>query len=135
MTEDSKYKFTESEIKEMKKIFLQQSAIIINEIKQKLSELSKNENPKILLIDIRRHLHTLSGDASLLNYTYVNTLSRKSEELINKIIAKNNHLNEAAVNLINQCIEVIEALIISSEKDSAALSNWAKTYKKIEMFN
>lgn len=126
------YNLNQHEKKEMEKIFLENTQSIITTIRQLLNNLYKSNDQKSILIEIKRHFHTLCGDASIMKYTYISTLTRKIEELINKTIFLNNHLTNNTVSIVNECIDIVEALAKSLEKDGKALSEWAKFYKKIE---
>ncbi|OGF59925.1 MAG: hypothetical protein A2Y62_07665 [Candidatus Fischerbacteria bacterium RBG_13_37_8] len=122
----------DNEIYAMKKIFFEQAYERITELKNLLLQLKDGIDNETILHTMMRHFHTLGGDSAVINLTYVSTLARKAEELLTKVINKQISVNLATIELLDYCIDTVDSLLHTSEKNTSDLANWAKIYKKNE---
>lgn len=101
-----------SEMKEIIDGFLVEAAEILEELSNSLIELEKNSSDEGLINAIFRAFHTLKGTASFLDFSTIEKVAHKLEDLLNLVRQGKRQLSSADVDLIFEGMDLIQELVV-----------------------
>ncbi|GAB4175859.1 MAG: chemotaxis histidine kinase/response regulator CheAY2 [Calditrichia bacterium] len=105
------------EMKEIIDGFLIEAAEIFEDLSNGMVELEKNPADSDLINSIFRGFHTLKGTASFLDFTTIEKVSHRLEDLLNQVRQGKRVLSSEDVDIIFEGMDILQELIdkISSE--------------------
>lgn len=92
-------------------LYLEEAMEHLQTLNMGLLSLEKDPNRLDLLDDIFRATHTLKGISATMGYEIVAQLTHKMESLLEKIREKKFFLNEKIVNVLFECVDLLEKML------------------------
>lgn len=106
---------SESEFEELKTVFYAQAYEIAENLEESLLVLEANTQDDNVLKAIKRHVHTLKGDANSFGLASMGTLCHNMEDLISSVIDGVTDAGQEIVGLLLECVDIINAILAKSE--------------------
>lgn len=92
-------------------LFLEESMEHLQTLNTGLLNLEKNPERLDLLDEIFRAAHTLKGMSATMGYESITKLTHKMENLLGKIKERKTVLNQAIINALFECVDVVENML------------------------
>ncbi len=106
---------SESELEELKKSFYAQSYEIVEKLQDALLQIAERPDDCDMLATVKRHVHTLKGDALSVGLTSVGSICHGIEDLLTNLSRNANLVSEPAMELLFTSIDVIYQFLVASE--------------------
>lgn len=120
MSEQNTYEMLKDpEMKEIVDSFLEESKEIFETLNKDLVELEQNADDLDLLNQIFRAFHTIKGTSGFLGLEKLQTVTHKSEDILNKLRRGEGKLDSILMDTILNSFDIIQALVTSIEKEKS----------------
>ena len=110
--------FSSAELEELRKVFYSQAYEIVENLQEALLKLENDIEDAVALKTIKRYVHTLKGDSNSFSLTSIGTLCHSMEDILSLIMDNSQSANHEAVDLLLNCVEIINRLLLESEAGS-----------------
>lgn len=120
------------EMEEYKEMFIAESQESLNALSQALLDLEDNPEEMDILNNIFRYAHTLKGMSATMGYDKIADLSHKMENLLDKIRQGTISLSTDIVDILFECIDLLEAMVESITEGQDAEADTSSVISKIE---
>jgi chemosensory pili system protein ChpA (sensor histidine kinase/response regulator) len=101
---------------EILEIFIEEAREELEVIKEHLPRWERNYENYDALVTFRRSFHTLKGSGRLVGAKVIGELAWSVENMLNRLIDETIHVSPEMINLLNQVVRSLPALIDSQEK-------------------
>ena len=125
--------FSSTELEELRKVFYSQAYEIVENLQESLLKLENDIEDAAALKTIKRYVHTLKGDSNSFSLTSIGTLCHSMEDILSLIMDNSQSANHEAVDLLLNCVEIINRLLLESEAGSNG-TRIEEITEKIETF-
>lgn len=125
--------FSSAEFEELRKVFYSQAYEIVENLQESLLKLENDIEDASALKTIKRCVHTLKGDSNSFSLTSIGTLCHSMEDILSLIMDNSQSANHEAVDLLLNCVEIINRLLLESESGSNG-TGIEEITEKIETF-
>lgn len=120
MSEQNTYEMLKDpEMKEIVDSFLEESKEIFETLNKDLVEMEQNADDLDLLNQIFRAFHTIKGTSGFLGLEKLQTVTHKSEDILNKLRKGEGKLDSSLMDTILNSFDVIQSLVSTIEKDKS----------------
>ncbi|MEE8358244.1 MAG: chemotaxis protein CheA [Candidatus Hydrothermarchaeales archaeon] len=120
------------EMEEYKEMFITESRESLDALNQALLDLENNPEEMDILNNIFRYAHTLKGMSATMGYDKIADLSHKMENLLDKIRQGTISLSTDIVDILFECIDLLEAMVESITQGQDAEADTSTVISKIE---
>jgi two-component system chemotaxis sensor kinase CheA len=108
------------ELAELRKVFYAQAYEIVEELQDAMLKLEADPGSDDVLKTVKRHVHTLKGDANSIGLVSVGTLCHRMEDVLTALMTGGGEAEHEAVDLLLSSVDAVYGLLTKSESGGEA---------------
>jgi two-component system chemotaxis sensor kinase CheA len=108
------------ELAELRKVFYAQAYEIVEELQDAMLKLEADPGSDEVLKTVKRHVHTLKGDANSIGLVSVGTLCHRMEDVLTALMTGGGEAEHEAVDLLLSSVDAVYGLLTKSESGGEA---------------
>jgi len=116
---------------DLKNDFLTEAFELVDSLEKNLLSLEKDQTNEKSINEIFRVAHTIKGGAATLGYNEIKELTHLMEDVLDLVRKKKITLDHSRTNILLQCKDEIERMLLEREKDNVYISEKTKSLKKV----
>ncbi|HHX96085.1 MAG TPA: chemotaxis protein CheA, partial [Clostridia bacterium] len=115
-------------------LFLDESREHLQILNMGLLNLEKDPNRLDVLNELFRAAHTLKGMSATMGYNLISQLTHRMESLLEKIKTKHLLMNQEIINVLFQCVDILEKMLLMIEEGKIPQLNLKDLLEKLNQF-
>ncbi len=115
---------------DLKNDFLTEAFELVDSLEKNLLSLEKDQTNEKSINEIFRVAHTIKGGAATLGYNEIKELTHLMEDVLDLVRKKKITLDHSRTNILLQCKDEIERMLLEREKDNVYISEKTESLKK-----